>query len=75
MEKLTPEELKRNLQMFTGTKAYHRTGFRTRSTDGVVYLAENAVLLPVVMRTTSDVGAKSGGGRPVGEGVERRAEV
>jgi hypothetical protein len=40
-----------------------------------VYLAENAVLLPVVMRTTSDVGSKSGGGRPVGEGVERRAEV
>jgi hypothetical protein len=40
-----------------------------------VYLAENAVLLPAVMRTTSDVGAKSGGGRPVSEGVERRVEV
>jgi hypothetical protein len=40
-----------------------------------VYLAENAVLLPVVMRTTSDVSAKSSGGRPVSEGVERRVEV
>jgi hypothetical protein len=39
-----------------------------------VYLAENAVLLPGVMRATGDVGAKRGG-RPVGEGVERRAEV
>jgi hypothetical protein len=39
-----------------------------------VYLAENAVLLPGVMRATSDMGARRGG-RPVGEGVERRAEV
>jgi hypothetical protein len=42
MQKLTPEELKRNLNMFTGTEAYHRTGSRTRSTDGVVYLAQKA---------------------------------
>jgi hypothetical protein len=39
-----------------------------------VYLAENAVLLPGAMRATSDVGAKRSR-RPVGEGVERRAEV
>ncbi len=40
-----------------------------------VYLAENAVLLPGVMQTTSNPGAKRGGGGPVGEGAERRAEV
>ena len=40
-----------------------------------VYLAENAVLLPGVMRATSDVGASRRGGSPVGEGAERRAEV
>jgi hypothetical protein len=40
-----------------------------------VYLAENAVLLPGVMRATSDAGMKRGGGRPVGEGAKRRAEV
>jgi hypothetical protein len=40
-----------------------------------VYLAENAVLLPGVMRATSNPGAKRSTGRPVGEGVERRAEV
>jgi hypothetical protein len=39
-----------------------------------VYLAENAVLLPGLMREMSDPGAKRGG-RPVDEGVERRAEV
>jgi hypothetical protein len=40
-----------------------------------VYLAENAVLLPGVIRATSNLGAERGDGRPVGEGVERRAEV
>jgi hypothetical protein len=40
-----------------------------------VYLAENAVLLPGVIKATSDAGAKRGGARPVGEGAERRAEV
>jgi hypothetical protein len=40
-----------------------------------VYLAENAVLLPGAMRATGDVGGRRGGGRPVGEGAERRAEV
>ena len=40
-----------------------------------VYLAENVVLLPWVMRTTSGPGAGHGGGRPVGEVAERRAEV
>jgi hypothetical protein len=40
-----------------------------------VYLAENAVLLPGVMRATSDAGASRRGGHPVGEGAERRAEV
>ncbi len=40
-----------------------------------VYLAENAVLLPGVMKATSNPSAKRGGARPVGEGVERRAEV
>jgi hypothetical protein len=39
-----------------------------------VYLAENAVLLPGVMRVMSDPSAKHDG-RPVGEGAERRAEV
>ena len=40
-----------------------------------VYLAENAVLLPGVMRATSAPGAKHGGGRQVGDRAERRAEV
>ena len=40
-----------------------------------VYLAENAVLLPGVMRATSTPGAKHGGGRRVGDRAERRAEV
>jgi hypothetical protein len=40
-----------------------------------VYLAENAVLLPGVLKATSNPGAKRGDGRPVGEGAERRAEV
>jgi hypothetical protein len=37
-----------------------------------VYLAENAVLLPGVMKATSSTGR---GGHQVDEGVERRAEV
>jgi hypothetical protein len=40
-----------------------------------VYLAENAVLLPGAMRATGNPVARRGGGRPVAEGVERRAEV
>jgi hypothetical protein len=40
-----------------------------------VYLAENVVLLPGAMRMMSRTGAKRGAGRPVGEAVERRAEV
>jgi hypothetical protein len=40
-----------------------------------VYLAENAVLLPGVMRATTDLGAKRRDERPVGEVAERRAEV
>ena len=40
-----------------------------------VYLAENAVLLPGVMRATSTPGAKHGGARQVGDRAERRAAV
>ena len=40
-----------------------------------VYLAENAVLLPGVMRETSDPAVKTGGGRRVGDSGERRVEV
>ena len=40
-----------------------------------VYLAENAVLLPWVLRTTGGPGAGHGGGHPVGDRVERRVEV
>jgi hypothetical protein len=40
-----------------------------------VYLAENAVLLPGVMKMMSNPGAKPSTGRPVDEGAERRAEV
>jgi hypothetical protein len=40
-----------------------------------VYLAENVVLLPGVMRATSNLGAKRGAEHPVGEGAERRVEA
>jgi hypothetical protein len=39
-----------------------------------VYLAENAVLLPGVVRAMGDPSVERGGRRPVGEGAERRAE-
>ncbi len=40
-----------------------------------VYLVENAVLLPGVMRATSRLGERHGGGPRVGDRVERRVEV
>ncbi len=40
-----------------------------------VYLAENAVLLPGVMKATSNMDAKRGAEHPVGEGAERRVEA
>jgi hypothetical protein len=39
-----------------------------------VYIVENAVLLPAVIKAISDQDPQSGG-CPAGEGVERRAEV
>ena len=41
-EKLNPARLIAELKQFTGTERYHKTGFRTLATDGVVYLAEQA---------------------------------
>ncbi len=35
-------KLKAELRQFTGTERYHKTNFRTLSTDGVVYLAKEA---------------------------------
>ena len=39
-EKFNPEKLKAELKRFSGTGQYHKTAFRTLSTAGVVYLAE-----------------------------------
>ncbi len=41
-EKINPAKLKAELKQFSGTERHHKTGFRTLSTDGVVYLAEQA---------------------------------
>jgi hypothetical protein len=42
MDKLSPAELQTALRHFSGTEQYYKTGFRTRCTDGVYFLAENA---------------------------------
>jgi hypothetical protein len=42
MERLSKAELQAALRHFSGTEQYYKTGFRTRCTDGVYFLAENA---------------------------------
>jgi hypothetical protein len=42
MERLGKAELEVALRHFSGTEQYYKTGFRTRCTDGVYFLAENA---------------------------------
>ena len=41
-EDLSKTQLQINLKQFIGTSQYHRTGFKTLSTDGALYLAEQA---------------------------------
>lgn len=40
-EKLSKAELLKQLRYFTGTEQYHKTGYQTISTDGVLFLFEN----------------------------------
>lgn len=42
MPKLSAADLKANLKQFIGTTQYYQTGLRSKSTDGVYYLAEEA---------------------------------
>jgi len=41
-EKLSKTKLLEQLRHFTGTEQYHKTGYRTVATDGVLFLFENA---------------------------------
>lgn len=42
MDRLSKAELQAALHQFNGTEQYYKTGFKTKSTDGVYFLAEQA---------------------------------
>lgn len=42
MDRLSNAELQAALRHFSGTEQYYKTGFKTKCTDGVYFLAENA---------------------------------